>query len=290
MFFFTDQLTQLQRQAVENLTLRCKKIDGNSIPVYGEILLQRRNAKSNILWYEGKTLIGFCSIFFFKKHTCEISLLVAPKYRRQKKALEMFKAISSIINHDNIQEILFSCPQGAGNTWLPKHAMYYKGSEYQMIRDSRAALKTTEHTFDFRLAHAADIDIICAIDGDCFSSNTEDMRAHFLSRLSQPHYLIFLMYDGEHPIGKAHLNQQSDTVYLSDVCVIPERQRQGIGKILMTHCINMMLRKGRTTITLNVETNNDQALHLYRHLGFTLKNAHDYWVMSVDKIQNYTLS
>lgn len=278
MFFFTDQLTQLQRQAVETLAQRCKKIDGNAIPIYGEILLQKRHAKSNILWYESKVLIGFCSIFFFQKESCEISLMVAPKWRGQGKAKQMFEAIREIIHPNIIKFVLFSCPKGQGQSWLPQHHMTYKGSEHQMIRNMTTTLPIPEHSYHFRLANLADIDLICALDKICFPANTNDMRSHFLNRLQQSHYQIYLMYDeNENFIGKAHINHQPGTVHLSDICVAPERQRQGIGRILMSHCINLLLKKKCSNITLNVETTNDKALQLYQSLGFVLKNAHDYW-------------
>ncbi len=283
MFYFTDQLNQLQRQAVENLALRCKKTDGNCIPVYGEILLQKRNERSNVLWYEGKTLIGFCSIFFFHKGSCEISLIVAPKHRRQGKAKQMFEAVKTIINEETIHEIFFSCPKDQGHPWLPAYHLNYKGSEYQMIRDSRAPLKTIPNPFHFRMASVADIDLICAIDSACFLSGPNEMRAHFLTRLSQPNYLIFLMYEDDNFIGKAHLNQGQESIHLSDVCITPEKQGRGFGRILMTHCINTVLSHNKLPMTLNVETANEHALHLYQHLGFILKNAHDYWTLSLEK-------
>ena len=191
----------------------------------------------------------------------------------------MFDAIRTLINQETIKTIHFSSPKGMGNTWLPQRQMEYKGSEYQMVRESQAPLKSPAHAFSFRLASMEDIDLICHIDSVCFLSDPNDMRAHFINRLTQSSYLIYLIYDQEEPIGKAHLNQQANTVYLSDIGIIPERQRQGIGRILMAHCINLLLKKGHKSMTLNVETGNDHALHLYQHLGFSLKNAHDYWSM-----------
>lgn len=73
---------------------------------------------------------------------------------------------------------------------------------------------------------------------------------------------VFDMHDNDYTIA----NQR---IYLSRLIVKKERQRNGIGGILIDFIIEQIRDMGYNEITIGVNKDNIAALHLYRKKGFT---------------------
>jgi len=57
-------------------------------------------------------------------------------------------------------------------------------------------------------------------------------------------------------------------VHLLNLAVAPERQRQGIGRQLVLHLLDLARRDGGRFVHLEVRRGNTAAIHLYQSLGF----------------------
>ena len=71
-------------------------------------------------------------------------------------------------------------------------------------------------------------------------------------------------------VGWKDLNL-SDSFYIAYLIVLPSHQGHGLGKILMKEMISLLQTKGYKEATLCVRQNNDTATHLYKKLGFEIK-------------------
>jgi ribosomal protein S18 acetylase RimI-like enzyme len=70
-------------------------------------------------------------------------------------------------------------------------------------------------------------------------------------------------------VGTASLLKKSETVYeLGKMAVNDKAQGQGIGTILLEHCLNVAKQKQVTTLILYSNTILESAIHLYRKYGF----------------------
>lgn len=70
-------------------------------------------------------------------------------------------------------------------------------------------------------------------------------------------------------VGTASLLKKSETVYeLGKMAVNEKAQGQGIGTILLEHCLNVAKQKQITTLILYSNTKLQSAIHLYRKYGF----------------------
>jgi ribosomal protein S18 acetylase RimI-like enzyme len=66
--------------------------------------------------------------------------------------------------------------------------------------------------------------------------------------------------------GRLYVDRRKDEIYLLDIALLPEFQKQGIGTQLMYE----LLRQGRAAhlpIRLHVRKNNAIAIRFYQHLG-----------------------
>lgn len=90
----------------------------------------------------------------------------------------------------------------------------------------------------------------------------------------------FLCYENELLVGEATLNPNSKrlggSIYLINISVHKDYQRQGIASAMMTNIINYY----KTTmpekqLSLNVEKSNTKAFNLYKKFGFSVIESDD---------------
>lgn len=81
-------------------------------------------------------------------------------------------------------------------------------------------------------------------------------------------HIYYAKLDGE-IVGTASLLKKSETVYeLGKLAVSDKAQGQGIGTILIEHCLNMAKQKQIKTLILYSNTILQSAIHLFRKYGF----------------------
>ncbi|MBK8851778.1 MAG: GNAT family N-acetyltransferase [Saprospiraceae bacterium] len=81
-------------------------------------------------------------------------------------------------------------------------------------------------------------------------------------------HIYYAKLNGE-IVGTASLLKKSETVYeLGKMAVSDKGQGQGIGTILLEHCLNISQQKQIRTIILYSNTKLQSAIHLYRKYGF----------------------
>lgn len=100
---------------------------------------------------------------------------------------------------------------------------------------------------------------------------TEQFRAQVASGNREAYLMKFngkyvascdLVYDyGEY-------TEENCKVYLSRLIVKKEYRNQGIGQELLKYIINLCQEKGYHQITVGVDTDNENALHIYKKYGF----------------------
>ena len=81
-------------------------------------------------------------------------------------------------------------------------------------------------------------------------------------------HIYYAKLNGE-IVGTASLLKKSETVYeLGKMAVSDKAQGQGIGTILLEHCLNISQQKQIRTIILYSNTKLQSAIHLYRKYSF----------------------
>lgn len=277
------RLTTAQLKHVKELAHRCQQLDGNTIPIYSNTLLQQRTLPCNLLYYRQQQLIGFASVFFFYENACELTLMVDPAFRRRHIAKVLTSTILPVIHARALAHIICSSPKGLNNHWLPTLGFQYHNCELQMQWNNTSlpiASKYPELTI-LRAVHDDDITPLMALDTACFHTQHNEISPRFQQLLRDKTYTLFIMRQGQQAIGKAHLHQEIDQTQLSDIAILPEHQGKGLGQQLIAHCIHHARSTSRLPLRLDVEYTNNNALHLYQKLGFETRNTWDCWTMAI---------
>lgn len=80
----------------------------------------------------------------------------------------------------------------------------------------------------------------------------------------------YLIMDDLTPVGFAHMRRhiKQDVYTWINLCVVPEYQRQGIGRDAMLHLMRLYESRGAKVFHLSVRVDNSHAVDLYKSLGF----------------------
>ena len=112
------------------------------------------------------------------------------------------------------------------------------------------------------------MDIITSLDHAAFSAEWWYSGTTLFRAMHDQTRFIVVERNGL-PVGYGFGHAFGAQAHITRLAVHPEQQGQGIGTRLLEALITHFRARGAETITLNTQTDNEDALSLYRHLGFT---------------------
>lgn len=109
-----------------------------------------------------------------------------------------------------------------------------------------------------------DAQFIAEIERRCFST---PWTAEQIEK-SEDTTVFFLARDGEKVVGYGGMYTVLDEGYVTNIGVLPEYRRKGIGSKIVKELINFSIEKSLSFITLEVRVSNVAAIELYKSLEF----------------------
>lgn len=292
MLLQNDQLTAKQLKDLDELVKVVLAHDHGGPAIYKHLLLEKRDAPTHFLYYLAdkkiKTrspLVGFLSLYFFYEDAIEVSLWIHPDFRHKEIDKQLLLAAMPLCLSVQKKQLVFSTSPSYCFPFLQKaHALFHH-TEYHLMRTHSTPEYVATTRLKVRVATTSDIKILCELDKACFQTNDEDMEARFLYVLSNQDYLILVAeLEAQHVIGKIHLRFEHSSTELSDFCISPAYQHQGLGGELLTHAIQYAHQRPCTHLTLDVEANKKNLLKLYTDHGFIVMKTTDFY-----HVDGYTL-
>lgn len=109
-----------------------------------------------------------------------------------------------------------------------------------------------------------DAQFIAEIERSCFST---PWSAEQIEK-SEDTTVFFLARDGEKVVGYGGMYTVLDEGYVTNIGVLPEYRRKGIGSKIVKELINFSIEKSLSFITLEVRVSNVAAIELYKSFEF----------------------
>ena len=113
-----------------------------------------------------------------------------------------------------------------------------------------------------------------AVNAAAFASHPEqgkltqsDLDARKAEEWFDPHDFL-LLWDGDDLVGFCWLKVEDDIGEFYAVGIAPQRQGEGLGRVLVEAGFARLAARGIRTASLYVEADNEPALRLYRSFGF----------------------
>lgn len=267
------------------LARRCEVADGYSPKVYWN-LIQSRRYDPRALDYMYCTSprhppqpIGLLSAYYFQDGV-EITAMVDPEFRHQgifkqllQKALDTLRLyqVTSYFLICNAKADLFSAHCAALGAKLHH-------SEIEM-RGPVTITSVPKQFVALERAYVADIDSLVNLHQASFpGTSPASMRERLLGMLKEPNRQIWIAKDlAGKPIGKLHVREDINAIFLHDLGIIPELWQKGYGRSLVYHWYQQTALPANKPVMIDVLGDNQAALRLYNSCDFVVINQYNFW-------------
>lgn len=277
-------LTARQLAAITDLERGVVAHDGGRLKLELGFLKERPPDEVNdLLAWDGDTLVGFCGIYTFGSEP-ELSGAVDPSHRRRGIGSALVAHALVLAAQRRYPSVLLVTPRAtdAGRRFAESKGAVFHHAEHHMEltgapvgpprpRPSTAGLLVREAT-------DADKGAIVTVLAEGFG---EDAAG---AGLSGPTDVALVAELGGDVVGALRLSAEDGEAGIYGLAVKTDLRGQGIGRAILYEVCLEARRRGAAKVMLEVEVDNDNALHLYTSVGFELKTTEDYFRLAVPGI------
>lgn len=276
-----NNLSEKEKAEVNGLCALCNFSDGTHSSVYlsNEMNLFR-NLPCFFLGYERDGLTSFLGGFFPDHSAVAISAFVHPNYRKSGQFTELFRIAEMIYRSAKFPKLQFCINRQSplGLTVAQKFGQVtLDRREYTMKLEGNIHLLKDNRLTPVPVT-SSNVGEFAKLAADCFPINEQEALERFSESEERT---IYAVLDEETPVGVFMIYHDRDTEMLHNITVHPSLRGKGYGKLLVDSAIREALRR-RKPITLDVDSDNAAAFHLYHAAGFHEIDRTDYY--------NYLLS
>ena len=284
-----SQLSEKQLGHVQSLVALCHQKDGFLSKFYWYSTSNRQNDEiSEFIFYKDKMCVGYLAVYQFTENEAEICVVVHPRFRQQGVFSRLWMEACLELHQRDVERCLFiQHPDSlSGKSCLEELGARYFRSEHRLIRQQPIVIELPKG-FSLRTATTKDIHLLARMDLACFDGDYELMAARLADIIGEPERQIYIARYADQDIGKVHVLFGHEAL-LHDFCVLPEFQKQGMGKLILASVTNTLLELGNPTVTLEVGSDEFQTIKLYKEVGFEAQQTYRYWLYQLgEQYQHY---
>ncbi len=273
-------LTEAQFTAIEQLEAVCNRADGLTMKLNPEMLRERSPGEINdFLYYVDEQPVAYLALFSFNKKEVEVSAMTHPDYRRQGIFKQLLAAARDEVNRRHIPDFLFICERrsAAGAQTVQAVGARYDFSEYKMILEEAARPPSTSTALDLRPALAGEVAELARMDVVCFGTDFEEGKKWIAKSFASEHRRMWVATLPGITIGKILVSLTGHETFINAFCVMPEYRGRGYGKTILSRLVAQLVGDQHPLISLEVATDNEGALSLYKNAGFEISTVYDYY-------------
>lgn len=236
------------------------------------------NLINEFMFYEGNILVGYVGICSFGGDVLEVNGMVHPDFRRKGIFTRLFSLVKYEFTKRDINEMLLLCDNNSigGIEFIKSCCKDYHHSEYDMNLDMDETHKLN-YNLVFRQATHEDVKRIEKENFEFFYEyELEGIYGNekYSCDLSNCTYVIEV---DNVVIGKSRLEINDNIGGIYGLEVLPNFRGKGYGRELLIQSIKKLKESNVKSITLQVESNNKNALNLYKSCGFKENYTMDYY-------------
>ncbi len=287
-----SSLPEDKLKALDIFAKKCSIKDGYESPIYWESIKARKNPwVSDILCYDQDKLIAYLALYYFEAGELEITLLVHPKYRTEALYTILFKESAKaglplgafIATLVIVHEKDIALKKYLQNTGASYQACTYKLALYrnpENINHISTFPKTHIQSYSIRAASVADMDVLIALEKDCFQTDPEHYQLHLQEQFENPENHINVIIFDDNIVGKVHVHIEEDEAFIGDLCVFTKAQKRGFGQALLSETLINLFQKGIDKLCL--DTSDNHYLQWYMKFNFQCIAKHEHWCLKKD--------
>lgn len=271
-----DEISRLERICIESdnisfkleLDYKLKNIKNDKV---GLIQL------NEFMYYINDELIGYLGISEFGGDVLEVSGMVHPDYRNRGIFTQLYRLVQDeFIKRDN-REMLLLCDNksSSGISFIKKAGGEYHHSEYDMTLDNEAFPEFKQHALNIRLATKEDANIIAIMNKDFFDIDTEERDEAIIGNIENG--TLFIAELDDISIGSVRIELNDGLGGIYGLGVLSKYRGKGYGRELIMWSAEKLMKIGADKVFLQVDTDNTNALNLYKSCGFKEDHVISYY-------------
>lgn len=208
-------------------------------------------------------------------NTFEWSAVVAPMYRGMGIGKQLVESIATGFNERNAAgELALTLNGDKGREFIEAQGYEYSFSEATL----RAAAEYTDVLIDLTIRlYNGERDALVTIFESAFDDTPEDTDHLISTNTSTEGRVLWVAEKDGVVVGTVTSVEENDVQWVTALAVHPDFQRQGIGAALLAWVKNIAAQKEQSTVLLDVEIENEQALSVYERAGFSKIQQVDYF-------------
>ena len=276
-------LTECEIQQMKDLAHICgqhDQIDYSSDLHVNFLTARNKEEIHDFLLYDDTQLVGALSMYDFERPTkLELLGFVHPNYRKQYIGTTLLQTAMKEIRLREADEalLIMNGESASGKAFAIHMKLPYLYSEYSMEFKANEAQKRTKNAIQLTLASSKSLLDLIEISSKAFGDSVENTATWLQKMMDSSSHQVYSALIDEKVIGTITVSKEDQSTTLSGFAVHPSYQGKGYGKDILTSMIHTLITKGASTIKLDVETKNNNALKLYTQCGFEMKAKHDYY-------------
>ncbi len=251
------------------------------------------------LLYEGNMLSAFLSIFMPSEDEAQISVCTHPCRRHLGFCTKLLSEAAKVLEDYDIYDMIFLIEPNAKAflSLLDKLNAKLLNSEYLMtynnVDTEHAAADATcdtetgsTGTYELIPAASQSLENHITLHHRAFETDYDESES-FVSELFNDESIkvyAFLDKASGKIIGSCYMDISASQLIILGVCIEPDMQDAGLGRLMMTELITKYALPYNKPISLQVSGTNTAAVHLYKKLGFTITSQFDYHVVDCENI------
>lgn len=242
--------------------------------------------KGFYLLYKNGELISMLSMFIPTKREAEITAYTLPKFRGKGYFKSLLVKAVEELRKFNIPDILFVCesPSISGKQAIEFLNGEYEHTEYFMRLDKTRYACLNAYRLSLLKAEQKDLEKAIAANMRVFDDSYEESKSlikNCFESETREQYLAVLC---EEIIGVGSANLEGEDVSVFGFGLVPEYRGKGFGKELIHLMVDSLWQRGRTEITIEVDSENTNAFELYKKIGFRIEVAYEYFRIKINLV------
>lgn len=226
-------------------------------------------------------LIGALSALdLFGLNSYEWAAVVDPAYRRMGIGSELVAGFKhGLSERDSTGEMATAYPSEAASAFLISAGYEYSSSEATLSATATEQALVFPEDDDIRPYEQRDYLALQHMMEAGFSDLAEETEQLVAQTENNKHMKLAMYIEDGVAVGTISTTVREQELWVTAFTVEPGYRRSGIGTNLLKWAQNEAVKHGQTDVLLDVESDNDEALSLYKKAGFSVKGQVDYYVV-----------
>jgi ribosomal protein S18 acetylase RimI-like enzyme len=235
---------------------------------------------SVFIGHEDGRIVSVLSMFIPTIKEAEVYGFTLPGFRRRNYFKELLlQAIKELLKH-GIKNILFvvESQSSTGIALSARLNSFYVKTEYLMTYTGAGSDFSKTNRFRSKLTSPGEesIEELVKMRQATFNGDYDETKSILSNIINLNNRVQYCTeYEGTRiGLGSAYFEELKASVY--GLGIMPEYQAKGFGRELLLLIIEDLRTRGFSTIEIEVESNNENALNLYKKCGFEISCAYEY--------------